>query len=207
MPKISQIINTVFTSKSYIIQKDDSTEVFLVDCGDVSPILQYLSDYEDRKVRVKGVLFTHIHYDHIYGLPQMAVLFPQAKVYTNEFGIKALADERLNYSRYHGDSIVFTSDRIVVCKEGMKIKLFDEVYAKVYYTPGHNPSCLTYEVGDYLFTGDSYIPGVKVVTNLRGGDKQQALDSEKRIKSLAEGKVICPGHKVDGILVEKVECL
>lgn len=75
--------------------------------------------------------------------------------------------------------------------------MFDGVTAKVYETPGHNGSCLTYEVNEFLFTGDSYIPGIKVVTNLPGGNKELAAQSLKRILELAYGKVLCPGHVVE----------
>ena len=102
------------------------------------------------------------------------------------------------------DPIVYESENVVTCDEGSVIELFDGVQAKVYHTPGHNPSCLTYEIGDYLFTGDAYIPGVKVVTTLKGGDKAKAAESVERILRLAEGKTVCAGHEVDGILnVEK----
>ena len=67
--------------------------------------------------------------------------------------------------------------------------------AKVHETPGHHPSCLTFEIGDYLFTGDAYIPGEKVVTILPGADKTLAAESLERIKRMAEGKVVCPGHE------------
>jgi len=88
--------------------------------------------------------------------------------------------------------------------QGTVLTHVDGVQAKVYHTPGHNPSCLTYEIGDYLFTGDAYIPGVKVVTTLKGGDKAKAAESVERILRLAEGKTVCAGHEVDGILnVEK----
>jgi Zn-dependent hydrolases, including glyoxylases len=109
----------------------------------------------------------------------------------------ALGSEKLNYSKYHNDPIVFESENIVICEEGSEIELFEGVKAKVHETPGHSDSCLTYEVGDFLFTGDAYIPGVKVVTTLKGGDKRLAARSLERIKTLAEGKSICPGHEIE----------
>lgn len=66
----------------------------------------------------------------------------------------------------------------------------------MYHTPGHNPSCLTFEVGDYLFTGDAYILGIKVVTIFKGGDKKIAAESVERIIELAIGKITFPGHEV-----------
>lgn len=195
MIKVSHIVNSVFTSRTYILSEEGLPDFWLVDCGDVDVLMDLLSSQFGYNFSIRGVLLTHAHYDHIYGLPILMELFPQMKVFTNDFGKMALANERLNYSKYHNDLIVIDSENVVVCDEGFKIELFDGVAAKVYHTPGHNPSCLTYEVENYLFTGDAYIPGVKVVTTLKGGDKAMAAESVERILTLTEGKIICPGHE------------
>ena len=194
--KVAHIVNSVFTSRTYILMQEGCSSVWLVDCGDVPPLMDVLSSMGSDSSVIKGVLLTHVHYDHIYGLPRLKELFPSLQVYTNEYGKKALTDIRLNYSKYHNDPIVYESENVVICDEGSVIELFDGVQAKVYHTPGHSPSCLTYEVGDYLFTGDAYIPGIKVVTTLKGGDKAKAAESVERILRLAEGKVLCAGHEV-----------
>ncbi|MCE5174409.1 MAG: MBL fold metallo-hydrolase [Bacteroidales bacterium] len=49
---------------------------------------------------IKGVLLTHAHLDHIYGLPELFERFPDCLLYTNDFGMKTLADDKLNMSRY-----------------------------------------------------------------------------------------------------------
>ena len=78
--------------------------------------------------------------------------------------------------------------------EGDKIDLYPDITLNVLATPGHCPSCLTYYTDNYIFTGDSYIPGIKVVTNLPKGNKSQAQESVKKIKGLMENRTICPGH-------------
>ena len=191
------IINSIYASRTYIIANDDCTAFWLVDCGDVPPLVDLISSQGGSSFIIKGVLLTHAHYDHIYGLPRLRVLFSDVRVYTNEVGRKMLGSEKLNMSKYHEDPIVVDAENVVVCKEGSEIELFDGVTAKVYETPGHNGSCLTYEVGEYLFTGDSYIPGIKVVTNLPGGNKELAVRSLEKILELAKGKVVCPGHVVE----------
>ena len=196
MLKVTHIVNSVFTSRTYILTYGDSKKCWIVDCGDVEPLIEKISDLIGNTFKICGMLLTHAHYDHMYGLPRLAEMFPEVRIFTNDMGRKALANERINMSRYHEDPIKFESDTVMVCNDGDVVELFDGVKAIIHYTPGHNPSCLTFEVGDYLFTGDTYIPGVAVVTNLPGGDKVLAAQSLERIKTLAIGKNVCPGHEV-----------
>ena len=195
MLQVTHVVNSVFTSRTYILTFSGSNRCWLVDCGDVEPVTDKVSDLTGGSYQVCGVLLTHAHYDHIYGLPGLTELFPQIRVYTNGYGKKALANERINMSRYHEDPINYESDNVIACDEDDVIDLFEGVQAKVHYTPGHNPSCLTFEIDNYLFTGDAYIPGVAVVTNLPGGDKPLAAQSLARIQALAQGKTLCPGHE------------
>lgn len=197
MIQVSHIENSVYSSRTYILSNDSGTEFWLVDCGDVPPLVDLISSIGGDPFRIKGVLLTHAHYDHMYGLPRLIERVPEVQVYTNEIGRKMLGSERLNMSKYHEDPIVVAAENVVACEDGSEIELFESVTAKVYATPGHNGSCLTYEVGEYLFTGDSYIPGIKVVTNLPGGDKTLAAESLEKILQLAEGKILFPGHVVE----------
>ena len=143
---------------------------------------------------------THAHFDHIYGLNKLMRLSPDCKVYTNDFGQKSLTDPKRNFSRYHTDVEDFVFDypeRVVVVGEGEKIELFEGVYADVYFTPGHDGSCLCFEVDESLFTGDAYIPGIKTVTTFPHSSKKKALESDLRISSMARGMTIYPGHTVE----------
>lgn len=196
MIEVYHVVNSVFSSRTYILKNINNNVFWLVDCGDVSPLVDLLSFLGGSSFIVKGVLLTHTHYDHIYGLPRLTTLFPQMKVYTNAEGCADLANGRKNLSLYHGDLICYTSDNVVVCEEGAVIDLFAGVAATVHYTPGHNPASLTFEVEEYLFTGDAFIPGVAVVTNFPGSDKIMAAQSVLRIQKLAAGKTICPGHEL-----------
>ena len=191
MLQLDRIVNYIFDSITWLFSVTESNRVWLVDCGDIAPIVEKI-----KGKTVEGVLLTHAHFDHIFGLNELLVHFPDCKVYTNVFGREALANAKLNMSFYQERPMTFNSPNIIVCEEGETITLFSGISAKVYETPGHHPSCLTYMVGDYLFTGDSYIPGVKVVTNLPKGDKIKAENSLSRIQLLAEGKRVFPGHQI-----------
>lgn len=162
---------------------------WLVDCGDLDRILPHIEG------TLKGVLLTHAHFDHIYGLNNLLRLYPDVLVYTNGVGRETLFDDKLNFSKYYGDPIQLEpTDNIRLLQDGNLLRLFDDVEARAVFTPGHSPCCVTWVLDDVMFTGDSYIPGVKTVTNIPHSNKVQAADSEAIIRQLAEHRAIYPGH-------------
>ena len=188
MIKVHQIINSIFESNTFILTYEN--QCWVIDIGDTDKISKYISD----KYELKGVLLTHSHFDHIYGINDFHKKFPDCKIYTSEYGKTALKDAKKNLSFYHEQAIEYLEDNVQILKEGDKIELFHNIYLEVLETPGHCPSCLTYYTDNYIFTGDSYIPNLKVVTNLPKGNKIQAQESLERIKELAKNRIICPGH-------------
>ena len=166
---------------------------WLVDCGDVEPLLPLLGDEP-----LMGVLLTHGHFDHIYGLNDLFERFPDARVYCSAWAREQLLDAKLNISFYHETPFVFAHpDRIVVVDDGARVDLGDGNVATAVSTPGHTPGCITWMTDDSLFTGDACIPGVRVVTNLPYGDRHLAARSLEKIHALATTRTICPGHDVD----------
>ncbi|MBD5356720.1 MAG: MBL fold metallo-hydrolase [Bacteroides sp.] len=145
---------------------------------------------------VKTVMLTHAHFDHIYGLNKVIELNPDVEVLTNEAGRQMLLDARKNLSYYHEDSFVISKPECIrVMDDNQEMESGGNMTVRAIFTPGHNPSCITWIVGDCLFTGDSYIPGIKTVTNLPGGNKRHAEESLAVIKNLADSKKIYPGHR------------
>ena len=169
----------------------------MVDAGDVEDTLtSFLGER-----CVAEVFLTHAHFDHIYGLNGLLERFPELVVYTSAYGKEALYSDRLNFSRYHESPFVFKGENVMVLREGDRVDLGNGLEMEVFETPGHDPGCLCYRMGRYLFTGDSFIPGVPTVTKLRGGDKEASRASLKKIKSLVTREtVVCPGHgeMIDG---------
>lgn len=184
--------DSYFNSTTNIIIPDGSRFVWLVDCGEDENVLNFV---REKNFTIEGILLTHGHFDHIFGLNTIMRNFPEAKVYTSESGSKIIGDSRKNMSYYWGNPLVFTfPDSVIIVKDGDEVSLDNNLTAKAIYTPGHNPSCITWVVGDAVFTGDAYIPGVKIVTNLPGGNKIQAEESLSLIHSLSAGRTIFPGH-------------
>lgn len=188
---VKQIINSVFKSNTYLLYKKNIEDVWLVDCGDAEQIMSALQPNQ----RVSGVLLTHAHFDHIYGLNAILNRFPNCIVYTNEEGKEALFSAKKNFSFYHDTPFVLESDNVKCVNDGERIILFLDQEANAFYTPGHSYSCISYQIASYLFTGDSYIPGAKPVANLKGGNKILYQESLGKIfRRVEDGIVICPGH-------------
>lgn len=187
---IHRIINSVFTSNTYILSGEDKT-AFLIDIGDIGPVKEFLN--RDKRT-VKAVFLTHTHYDHIYGIKELLKAYPDCTIFTSSFGKEALESDKLNFSRYHNDPIVWTGDNITVVSEGDKVAITSENILEILETPGHDRSCLTYKLGNDIFSGDSYIPGVKVIASFPNSNKEDARKSKERIIKLSEGCNLYPGH-------------
>ena len=52
---------------------------------------------------------------------------------------------------------------------------------EVFETPGHDKICLTYKVENNVFSGDSYIPGVKVIASFHNSDRVDARISKEEV--------------------------
>ena len=186
--EIRQVVNSLYRSCSYVITHEDMA--WLVDCGDVEPLLHLIG-----KITLRGVMLTHGHYDHIYGLNVLLTMYPSMAILTNEAGKVELLNDKRNFSRYINDPFILQSpENITLVEDGQGIDLFDGIQAEPVFTPGHSPSCVTWVIGDAVFTGDSYIPGVKTVTNFPLSNRAQSAASEIIIKDLISHRDVYPGH-------------
>lgn len=189
---VKQIVNPIFTSNNYIITKKGIDSVWLVDIGNIDSVLNTIS----KNNYIKGVFITHPHFDHIYGINKLVETFPDCTVYTSSAGKLGLSSAKLNLSFYHEKPIEYVGENISVLKENDTIELFDDVFIQTLETPGHNMGCLSFKINNFLFTGDSFIPNVDVVTKLKGGDKEANKKSLEKIMScISKDTVICPGHR------------
>lgn len=181
-------------SRTYILYKEDSIETWLVDCGDASKIIKWLNKNQKR---LSGIFLTHCHIDHIYGVNEMMDVYPDAKIYVAKgTGLKGVKDLRLNLTRFMEEPYIVETNNLVEVDEGDEISIFDDTLLKVLKTDGHSPDSLSFLVNRRLFTGDAYIPGVRVVAKLPGANKSQAQVSLERIQKLAQDNSleVMPGH-------------
>lgn len=188
---IGHIVNSVFNSITYILPFGNQRDCLLVDCGDVEKIIE-------QGWNIKGVLLTHAHFDHIYGINKLFEAFPDAIIYTNIEGEQGLKNPKWNFSRYHEDIedfIISSPHNVRVIEKECTLQLDKDLTVQILFTPGHEPSCVSFIIGKKLFTGDAYIPGVKTVVTFPRSNKQEAKESLERLKQMEnEGFIIHCGH-------------
>lgn len=189
---LKSFTNKEFTSNAFLGQFSDSKNAFLVDIGEYLELKEYIFGND---LKIQQLFLTHGHYDHIYYINSLLNDFPNCKIWGSEFTIESLNNPKLNLSFYHLDPIIYNGKNVEVIKDGMILEIEENKIIKCIRTPGHNIGSVVYCIDNYLFTGDSLIPGIPVVTKLPYGDKLQNKLSLTKISSLIEEQtIICPGH-------------
>ena len=143
---------------------------------------------------IKGILVTHSHIDHIYGINNLFDNFPSIKVYSSADARMGMQSSILNLSEYLEIPYIVKIDPLLL-KDQDEIELWDGIMAIAHYTPGHNSESMSFQINNNLFTGDALIPGIKVYTKFKGGNKKIAQNTIRAIiGKFPPEQVIWPGH-------------
>lgn len=196
---ILQVNNNFMNSVTYVLYSKNVDYCVLIDCGEwdtLKPVLERIGK------KVKTVLLTHGHADHIYGINGLLESAPTVTIGTNECGHNELCDPKKNLSFFHGNPVNVERYHPLVLKDGMVLPFQGLTDIEVIATPGHSSSCLSYKMGRNLFTGDAYIPGINTCTKLPGGNKDLALKSITLLSDMEQSgyKIYCGHHHYDGLI-------
>ncbi len=145
-----------------------------------------------RELRLHYVLETHAHADHLSG----------SQILRRKFGAKIAIGEHIRevqetFKRVFDLPNLSTDgsqfDRLLVDGEVVRAgSLSIEVIA----TPGHTPACVTFKIGDALFTGDAlfmddYGTGR---CDFPRGSAEAMYDSIQKLYALPDSTRVYPGH-------------
>ena len=189
--QVHTIKNDLLQSCTYVLY-DDTTGVFLVDCGDFQLIKKWL---DENHKDIKGIFNTHCHYDHIYGLSNVLKDNPQVPIYASAKTLQGLQDDKRNLSYIIGSvttHIDYLNGKLI--EEGLYS--FNTLQVETLFTPGHSDDCYCYIIENKIFTGDSYIPHAKVFAKWPSSNRDLALKNETRIKDIFKQRnlTVYSGH-------------
>ena len=179
--------NSLVNANTFILSLNSDPETFfVVDPGsDSKEIYSKNQPLFDVKFIV---LLTHGHFDHVIGVNEFSgrssaiFMHPleEKHLTRNNFYMKAL---KLPFEAPN-----FEWKSIEALKE-LNLSI------SVLKCPGHTDGSVMYQVGDWLFTGDSVLSKSLIAPTVRGNDSQRQLESVKSIfDEISRQTMILPGH-------------
>jgi hydroxyacylglutathione hydrolase len=170
-PAILQIPVGQMANFTYIVADEESGEAAVIDPSwDLDKIFQAL---KKNGWRVKYIINTHTHFDHVLGNEQMAEVTGAKIVQHKNSQLKK------NIAVSDGDTIEIGSIRL-----------------RVLHTPGHSKDSMCLLLDDHLiFTGDTLFVGNCGRVDLPGSDaKEMYYSLFDRLAKLDEKLILYPGH-------------
>lgn len=159
----------------YVIRCTDSGESLLVDAANEHETLLNIS----RELKVKTVVETHGHWDHIGAVANLRSAGYHVGVTSEDAAMLPGHDYILD------DEVEIPVGRLVI---------------KAIKTPGHTSGSVCFELVGHgiLFSGDTLFPGGPGATHYEGGDFSAIIESidKKLFSQLPPTTVVLPGHGV-----------
>jgi|TARA_B110000967_G_C18683950_1_gene459550 hydroxyacylglutathione hydrolase len=168
----TQIIPCLKDNYSYLIIDEENGTACVIDPGEADPIIEYL---ESNKIKLKFILNTHHHYDHVGGNRKLK----------ERYGASIVG--------YKGDQKRIPQiDILLSDQETWVYKNFE---AKTIYIPGHTLGhiCFYFYKEESIFTGDTLFS--LGCGRIFEGTHSQMFDSLMKLKKLPQNTKVYCGHE------------
>jgi hydroxyacylglutathione hydrolase len=183
--KIGPMINFV-----YLIGCPETKETAVVDPAWDTPAILKLA--EDSGLKIRHILMTHAHPDHMNGLEQM-LKDTDAAIYLHRDEVEYMKD----CGRATGIPTDFMQHRwsnFRIVEDGDTARI-GTLSIQFLHTPGHTPGSQCFLVEGCLFTGDTLFVDACGRIDMPGGDAEKMWHSlNRKLRALEDSTAIYPGH-------------
>lgn len=175
-PRVHQLFEPATCTYTYLVVDPTATEGALID-----PVLETaerdLALIRELGVKLKYVLETHVHADHVTGADR----------------IRAATGAKVGVAKAAG---VSCAD--LALEDGRKLEL-GALFLTVLATPGHTDGCVSYLADGCAFTGDALMIRTAGRTDFQQGSPEKLYRSiTQRLFKLPPETVVYPGHDYKG---------
>ncbi|MEO8208987.1 MAG: MBL fold metallo-hydrolase [bacterium] len=206
--KVIQIPLNPFSMNCYIYYDEETKEGIIIDPAAFTEDekKQILKIIEDNKIKIKYIINTHGHLDHILGNKFAKDNF-NVPVMMHEDDV-FLIDNAPQQARFFGLDFPAPPPVDEIVTEDTVLKIGD-TELKFVHTPGHSPGsvCIIDDKNKNVFCGDLIFKNSIGRTDLQGGDLKVLIDSikNKLFKQCKEDYNLYPGHmEITNIKDEKM---
>ena len=186
------------STRSYVVY-GDGEEAILIDAPD--KIEKALSFIKEKNLKLRYVLLTHAHFDHVMGLGEVKKEFPSAEIFldkNDDFFLRNKGEGNIELLR-HGFPFMLSAFKPYLDNLPTEYSFYTDRIAtfKVIRTPGHTKGsvCLYDEKENVLFSGDTIFKSSYGRTDFPGGSESEIIASIKMLlNSVDERALVLPGH-------------
>jgi len=177
-----------FLTNCYLVHHEG--QAVIIDPGDDHG--RIINKIKNRNVKVKQIILTHGHIDHIRAVPEIKK-FTGAPVLIHREDAIMLTDCKANLSCY--DKSEFSTDAADgFINEGDIIEI-SQFKIKVLHTPGHTPGGISLLSDGMVFTGDALFRESIGRTDFPNGSLDTLIQAIRtRLLVLPDNTVVYPGH-------------
>lgn len=189
--KVTTIPCGVLEANCYIVEGDNVAVI--IDPGFLeNEILDFINSFNGK---IKYVLLTHRHFDHLNAAVKLREL-TGAKIVVNSMDECGLYDDEKSLTNLCG-GIYGTADTLaradLLVSEGKVIKAGDMQF-KVIETPGHSPGSISFLIDNFLFCGDVLFRGSIGRTDFPDSNHNDMIKSLDKLKNLPDNTIVYSGH-------------